>query len=148
MGDAPALRRLFEPATIGTMRLKNRIVMPAMGTNMSDGGHVNRKILDHYEACARGGVGLIIVEVTGVDILPGAGCKGIADSGLTVVNKAGDIVLVEADTVIIATGGRPNNAVERELQGIVPELYAAGDCVRPEGIAEAVAASHLAALSI
>jgi 2,4-dienoyl-CoA reductase-like NADH-dependent reductase (Old Yellow Enzyme family)/thioredoxin reductase len=67
MKTAPALKKLFEPAAIGTMKLKNRIVMSPMGTNMADGGHVNRKILDHYEARARGGVGLIIVEVTGVD---------------------------------------------------------------------------------
>ena len=62
-----ALKRLFETAEIGAIQLKNRVVMSPMGTNMSDGGYVNRKILDHYEARARGGAGLIIVEVTGVD---------------------------------------------------------------------------------
>ena len=67
MKTAPVLKKLFEPAAIGTMKLKNRIVMSPMGTNMADGGYVNRKILDHYEARARAGVGLIIVEVTGVD---------------------------------------------------------------------------------
>lgn len=67
ISETPALTRLFEPAEIGTLKLKNRLVMPPMGTNMSDGGYVNRRILDHYEARARGGVGLIIVEVAGVD---------------------------------------------------------------------------------
>ena len=67
MSETPVLKKLFEPAEIGAMHIKNRIVMPPMGTNMADGGYVNRKILDHYEARARGGVGLIIVEVTGVD---------------------------------------------------------------------------------
>ncbi|MFA5367692.1 MAG: FAD-dependent oxidoreductase [Dehalococcoidia bacterium] len=67
MSETPALTRLFERAEIGSMKLKNRIVMPAMGTNMSDVGYVNRRILDHYEARARGGAGLVIVEVTGVD---------------------------------------------------------------------------------
>lgn len=67
MNKKPSLTRLFERTEIGSMKLKNRIVMPAMGTNMSDGGYVNRRILDHYEARARGGAGMIIVEVTGVD---------------------------------------------------------------------------------
>ncbi|MFA5055643.1 MAG: FAD-dependent oxidoreductase [Dehalococcoidia bacterium] len=67
MNKTPSLTRLFERTEIGSMKLKNRIVMPAMGTNMSDGGYVNRRILDHYEARARGGAGMIIVEVTGVD---------------------------------------------------------------------------------
>jgi 2,4-dienoyl-CoA reductase-like NADH-dependent reductase (Old Yellow Enzyme family)/thioredoxin reductase len=67
MNKKPSLTRLFERTEIGSMKIKNRIVMPAMGTNMSDGGYVNRRILDHYEARARGGAGMIIVEVTGVD---------------------------------------------------------------------------------
>ena len=67
VSETPVLKKLFEPAEIGAMHIKNRIVMPPMGTNMADGGYVNRKILDHYEARARGGVGLIIVEVSGID---------------------------------------------------------------------------------
>jgi 2,4-dienoyl-CoA reductase-like NADH-dependent reductase (Old Yellow Enzyme family)/thioredoxin reductase len=67
MTTTPALKNLFEPAEIGSMMIKNRIVMPPMGTNMAVDGYVNRKILDHYEARARGGAGLIIVEVTCID---------------------------------------------------------------------------------
>jgi len=67
MSETPVLASLFQRAEIGSMKLKNRVVMPAMGTNMSDDGYVNRRILDHYEARARGGAGLVVVEVTGVD---------------------------------------------------------------------------------
>jgi 2,4-dienoyl-CoA reductase-like NADH-dependent reductase (Old Yellow Enzyme family)/thioredoxin reductase len=43
--------------------LKNRIVMPPMGTNYAEaGGAVSERMLDYYEARARGGTGLIIVE--------------------------------------------------------------------------------------
>ncbi|MFC1927248.1 FAD-dependent oxidoreductase [Chloroflexota bacterium] len=45
------------------MKLKNRIVMPPMGTNYAEaGGAVSQRMLDYYEARARGGTGLIIVE--------------------------------------------------------------------------------------
>jgi 2,4-dienoyl-CoA reductase-like NADH-dependent reductase (Old Yellow Enzyme family)/thioredoxin reductase len=60
---ANRLKKIFEPASIGRMKLKNRIVMPPMGTNYAEaGGAVSQRMLDYYEARARGGVGLIIVE--------------------------------------------------------------------------------------
>jgi 2,4-dienoyl-CoA reductase-like NADH-dependent reductase (Old Yellow Enzyme family)/thioredoxin reductase len=56
-------KKIFEPTNIGQMRLKNRIVMPPMGTNYAEaGGAVSPRMLDYYEARARGGAGLIIVE--------------------------------------------------------------------------------------
>lgn len=61
------MKLLFTKGHIGKLEIKNRAVMPAMGTNMSDGGRVNRAIVNHYEQRAKGGVGLIIVEVTCVD---------------------------------------------------------------------------------
>jgi 2,4-dienoyl-CoA reductase-like NADH-dependent reductase (Old Yellow Enzyme family)/thioredoxin reductase len=55
--------KLFEPFKIGTMKLKNRIVMPPMGTNFSaEGGSVTKRLKNYYVERAKGGVGLIIVE--------------------------------------------------------------------------------------
>jgi 2,4-dienoyl-CoA reductase-like NADH-dependent reductase (Old Yellow Enzyme family)/thioredoxin reductase len=60
---ATRFKKVFEPTNIGRMKLKNRIVMPPMGTNYAEaGGAVSQRMLDYYEARARGGVGLIIVE--------------------------------------------------------------------------------------
>ena len=56
---------LFTPGRIGQMELKNRIVMPPMGTGYGeDGGYVGQRLIDYHEARAKGGVGLIITEVT------------------------------------------------------------------------------------
>ncbi len=56
-------KKIFEPTSIGQMQLKNRIVMPPTGTNYAEeGGAVGQRTLDYYEARARGGAGLIIVE--------------------------------------------------------------------------------------
>lgn len=55
--------KLFEPIEIGTMKLENRIVMPAMGTNYSsEDGFVTRRLVNYHVERAKGGVGLIIVE--------------------------------------------------------------------------------------
>jgi NAD(H)-dependent 7beta-hydroxy-3-oxo-delta4-cholenoic acid oxidoreductase len=59
---------LFTSVKIGTMKIKNRIAMAPMATDFAEGdGTVSRRILDYYEARARGGAGLIIVEVCTVD---------------------------------------------------------------------------------
>ncbi len=64
---AAAFPHLLSPGSIAGMRLRNRIVMPAMGVNMAEGGFVNDAIVNHYAERAKGGVGLIVVEVTCVD---------------------------------------------------------------------------------
>jgi len=66
---------LFQPGTIGTMRLENRIIMAAMGNRLGDeNGHVTDRTIDYYRARARGGVGLIITQLAAVSVdttLPG-----------------------------------------------------------------------------
>jgi len=55
--------KLFEPFKIGTMELKNRIVMPPMATNFSaEDGLVTKRLKNYHVERAKGGVGLIIVE--------------------------------------------------------------------------------------
>ena len=56
---------LFSPGTIGTLKIKNRVVMPPMVRNYADErGLVTPKYLAHIERVARGGVGTIILEAS------------------------------------------------------------------------------------
>ncbi|MBS3969500.1 MAG: FAD-dependent oxidoreductase [Clostridia bacterium] len=60
--------RLFEKGSIGTMTIRNRTVMPAMGTNLAnETGGVSQAMVHYYRARAKGGVGLIITELVSVD---------------------------------------------------------------------------------
>lgn len=62
------LSTLFSPITIGTMQIKNRIAMAPMATDFAEGdGTVSQRLIDYYEARARGGVGIIILEVCTID---------------------------------------------------------------------------------
>src|SRR5712672_2939238 len=55
---------LLTPARIGTVEIKNRIVMPSMTTRTADAeGLVTDASLAYYAARARGGTGLITVEM-------------------------------------------------------------------------------------
>ncbi len=56
---------LFDSIDIKGLRLKNRLVMAPMATNMATAeGEVTDRHIKHYTARARGGVGLIILEHT------------------------------------------------------------------------------------
>jgi 2,4-dienoyl-CoA reductase (NADPH2) len=56
------IKKLFEPGRIGTLEVKNRVCMPAMGLNFSDDHTLSERWINFYEERARGGVGLIIVS--------------------------------------------------------------------------------------
>ena len=55
---------LLAPGRIGTLEVRNRIVMAPMGVEIVDAdGHAREPLIAYYEERARGGVGLIITEV-------------------------------------------------------------------------------------
>ncbi|WHY02651.1 FAD-dependent oxidoreductase [Neobacillus sp. DY30] len=65
---------IFKEGKIGNLKLKNRIVMPPMGTNLAGPeGEVTDQLLAYYEERAKGGTGLIIVEFTCIDYEYGKG---------------------------------------------------------------------------
>jgi 2,4-dienoyl-CoA reductase-like NADH-dependent reductase (Old Yellow Enzyme family)/thioredoxin reductase len=62
------LARLFEPINIGKMRVKNRIVFPAVGTRFADAiGDATQRDVNHFRARAVGGAGLLVVPWVLVD---------------------------------------------------------------------------------
>ncbi|MBQ6118013.1 MAG: NADH:flavin oxidoreductase, partial [Clostridia bacterium] len=64
---------LFTPIKIGSCEIKNRVVMAPMlmGFGQFD-GKPTAKMMDYYEARAKGGTGLIITEITRVNDKTGA----------------------------------------------------------------------------
>ena len=60
---AAPLPRVFSPGAIGSLQIKNRIVLPPMLMGYgSEDGYVTERAKDYYAARARGGTGLVIVE--------------------------------------------------------------------------------------
>ena len=59
--------RLLEPIALGSLELRNRIVKAAMVTCYADReGYVTERLINHYVKHAKGGAGLIIIEVSSV----------------------------------------------------------------------------------
>lgn len=72
-------RILFTPIQIGSMKVKNRLVVPAMGTNLAEhNGEAGEKLISYYKERAKGGFGLIIVE-----------CSAVSKEGRSLINECG-----------------------------------------------------------
>jgi 2,4-dienoyl-CoA reductase (NADPH2) len=75
----------------------------------------------------------------GVTILPGVKYEEINDIGLTITTKEGRKETIEADTIVTALPMLPNKELLKGLDGMVPEVYAIGDCKDPQLVVNAVA---------
>src|SRR5512136_1333134 len=58
---------LFQPITINSITVKNRIFMPAIHLNMAENYCVSDRMVEFYAERARGGAGLISVGFATVD---------------------------------------------------------------------------------
>lgn len=67
MGARILYPSVFEPFEIGSLRLRNRVIMAPMGNNLSSReGEVTSKTIAHYVRRAEGGVGMILTEAVPV----------------------------------------------------------------------------------
>ncbi|MGL1891485.1 MAG: NAD(P)/FAD-dependent oxidoreductase [Spirochaetaceae bacterium] len=70
-------KEIFKPGKIGTLEIKNRLIVPAMLTEFAaEDGRLTERYIRYYEEKAKGGWGLIICEDNVVDKL-GSGFKCI-----------------------------------------------------------------------
>lgn len=135
---------LFTPIKIGTMELKNRLVMPPMVTNYATiGGAVTDRLITHYATRATGGVGLIDVEATAIDprgklssynlclhddaMIPGL--RGLAEA----IHQGGAKAAIE-----IAHAGRQTSKAIVGVQPVAPSAipYGGGEVPRELGVGE------------
>lgn len=62
---------IMNPGRIGRLHIRNRIVMPAMGSGLAEMGYPGDRIIEYYRRRAAGGVGLLIIEASYVVPIPG-----------------------------------------------------------------------------
>ncbi len=84
----------------------------------------------------------------GVEILTGARCREVTDTGLMFLDGDGEKRHLEADTVVLAAGSKSNRELYDSVSSLVAETYVAGDCVEPGQIRDAVADGFQIARSI
>ena len=72
-----------------------------------------------------------------VKVLTNTKLLEITEEGV-IIESNGQKTTLEADSVILAVGLKPETALSEELRDRVPELYAIGDCVEPRRLINAV----------
>jgi 2,4-dienoyl-CoA reductase-like NADH-dependent reductase (Old Yellow Enzyme family)/thioredoxin reductase len=151
------LDSLFSPVTINGLTLKNRAVMPAMGTGYGNpDGTVGERLVQYLARRARGGAGLLVTEVCAVDprgkgfqreigawsddLLPGL--ESLADA----VHREGGRIALQLhhagrETFAAAAGGTP------EAPSPLPSVILRQPCLEmsPGRIAEVIGAFAAAA---
>ena len=113
----PLVAVLFDPVTLGSLELRNRLVMAPMTRAFSPGGVPGPNVADYYRRRAEGGVGLIITEGTWVGHLS-------ASNDPNVPNFYGEEALAgwrEVCRQVHGAGGK-----------IVPQLWHVGAAAKSE----------------
>ncbi len=83
----------------------------------------------------------------GVTIHKKATAVGITAEGLE-FEKHGKTELLAADTIVIAVGSTPYNALADEIESLVPEVHLVGDAKEPRNALDALREGFLAGLKI
>ena len=74
------------------------------------------------------GMLLQLLEKYGVKLIGSVRVCEISDAGVTVQNTAGDKTVLPCDDVVAAFGMKKNDALFRQLQQLMPDVIAIGDC--------------------
>jgi 2,4-dienoyl-CoA reductase-like NADH-dependent reductase (Old Yellow Enzyme family) len=150
---------LFRPLTIGSMTLRNRIVMAPMTRGFAADGYVGQGHVDYYRRRAEGGTALVITEGVVVD-RPASrnepnvpqffgdaldGWRGVVDA----VHSAGGAIAPQ----IWHTGSVRSSSMDWEPDvpvespsGLIAPGQERGEAMNEENIADAVAAFAKAAM--
>ena len=117
---------LFQPGSIGGLELRNRVLMAPMEKNLCTAdGSMTQRYIDYLVARARGGVGLVRVEATYVDVV-GKGrpfqCGAHADHVIEPMRRMTDAVHAAGGRVSVelAHCGRQTNATISGFQPVAP----------------------------
>ncbi|HHT9134920.1 MAG TPA: FAD-dependent oxidoreductase, partial [Candidatus Avalokitesvara rifleensis] len=140
-------------AKLGSMKpevalflLRNEIIDLPTALERTARGHRSVTILD-IKRRVGGGFGISTrwvmereMEDAGIKSVTGVKVKEIKEepeSGV-LYEKEGQETFIPAEIVIIATGYVPNDSLSKHLNGLVPEVYTIGDCVKVRTAMEAI----------
>ena len=86
--------------------------------------------------------------VNGVKIYNEATVSDVTDKGLSIINAAGNEVVIACDTVVEGCDVTANTALADELTAAGYEVHAVGDCADPWNIQRAVTSANLVARAL
>jgi pyruvate/2-oxoglutarate dehydrogenase complex dihydrolipoamide dehydrogenase (E3) component len=73
-----------------------------------------------------------------VRMLTGVKCERLSEEGLTIINREGERHTLQADAIVLAAGGKPNQQLFQTVKNMIHEIYLIGDCVEPRSLPDAI----------
>jgi 2,4-dienoyl-CoA reductase-like NADH-dependent reductase (Old Yellow Enzyme family) len=121
-----AFPTLFSPFRIKSLDIRNRVFSTGHDTYLTEGGHVSEALIAYHKARARGGAGLIIVQVVGVhetsrytDML----LMGTTDDCIAPLKRLTDAIHQEGTQVFVQLF-HPGRELPGRPEGVVQTAYA------------------------
>ena len=92
----------------------------------------------------------LLIELTKdkVEILAETKAEEVTEEGLVISGKNGSKQVIEADTIVLAAGSKPDDRFYQEIKDKFPEVYSVGDCVKCGLVIDAVWPAYETALNI
>ena len=84
----------------------------------------------------------------GVEMLTQTKAEEVTEEGLVISAKDGSRRVLEADSIVLAAGSRPQSELYEEIKDKFPEVYRVGDCVKCGLIIDAIWPAYEVALKI
>lgn len=98
-------------------------MLPELGAGME--AMTKKILLDHLNRC-------------GARLLTECLLEKVVPAGIRVRHKAGEVHLIPAEMVVIATGTRPDDRLYGEIQALGCEIHRIGDCRTPQDAKAAI----------
>jgi 2,4-dienoyl-CoA reductase-like NADH-dependent reductase (Old Yellow Enzyme family) len=118
---------LFSPLVVRGFKLRNRIVLPPMVTNMERGGEQS---IAWYRARARGGAALAIVEATPLDHFDQRAFPKALERVADAIHEGGAVAAIQlfhpgrVDGVAVSVSGNGTRAIATEEVRAIPGRFA------------------------
>ena len=143
LGNAPIGQRILVVDTLG------RAEAPTVAEYLVDQGR-DVEVVTGLEFVGRNMPGPAWHDLTesllkkGVVLTPFTGVWEVLENSVDVYNVVTwePRTIENVDTVILAAGGEPDDALYQELKDQFPEVYAIGDCYQPRDIELAIVDGH------
>jgi pyruvate/2-oxoglutarate dehydrogenase complex dihydrolipoamide dehydrogenase (E3) component len=96
----------------------------------------------------KAGLQILMEKQSNLSWKTGTSCREITEKGVKALDKDGNELFFDADTVVLATGMKPLRELAESFYGIVYDVKLIGDCVRPRKVDDATYEGFFAVTSL
>ncbi len=78
------------------------------------------------------------MKENGIQFMAGHRLSKVEDNGVLVTDQKGNEVFIEAESIVVSIGNKPDNSLYNEIKSLGTELHQIGDCLEPRSAKAAI----------